>query len=107
MTNYDLYGFSGNCLSEARDLLCSLLNINFHERDGTYQGGIYFLSGDRRHEHFMLKENVDPFDDSPEEVEFSDYRYLLYVNNTSRPLELRANILSSDKFILLRRESLR
>lgn len=55
----------------------------------------------------MLKENVDPFDDSPEEVEFSDYRYLLYVNNTSRPLELRANILSSDKFILLRRESLR
>ncbi|EIF8787542.1 hypothetical protein R2917_004638 [Salmonella enterica] len=106
MSYYDLYGFSGSNLSEARELLESILNIVFCERDSTYHGGVYYLSGDKKYEHFILKENIDLFDNEPDEIDYPEYNYLLYINGTSRSSELKHEILNSNKFILLRSENI-
>lgn len=72
MSYYDLYGFSGSHLREARELLESMLNIDFCERDSTYHGGVYYLSGDKKCEHFILKENIDLFDNEPDEKDYPE-----------------------------------
>lgn len=104
MSYYDLYGFSGSHLREARELLQSMLNIDFCERDSTYHGGVYYLSGDKKCEYFILKENIDLFDNEPDEKDYSEYNYLLYINDTHRSSDLMHKILSSNKFTLLRCE---
>ncbi|MEC9589123.1 hypothetical protein RCT45_19195 [Escherichia marmotae] len=103
MSYYDLYGFSGRDLNEARELLESSLNIFFIERDSSYHG-VYYISGDKKHEHFILKESIDLLDDEPDEMDYPEHNYLLYINDTSRPSELKYIILKSAKFILLRSE---
>ncbi|CAM7568565.1 hypothetical protein [Escherichia coli] len=62
------------------------------------------MSGDKSHEHFLLKENYDVLDGVVDEVDYPEYTYLLYINDTIRHDELKNKILSLEGFVLLRSE---
>lgn len=103
---YDLYAFSGESLSQARDWLESESDIIFREHDSTYHGGVYYIAGDKWNEHLVLKENIDPLDGEPDEMDYPHHKFLLYINRTPRP-EFFKHILSAcDCFNLLKSERL-
>ena len=107
MSFYDLYGIEAANLGDAKIILEKLLAFSFEERDSSYHGGTYYAFGDEAGEHFMLKENRDPFEDEPAEDNFPDSKLLLYVNETTRSEELRdALAKGGDAIILLRHEDL-
>ena len=104
MSYYDLYGYSGVGIYDARKMLENVIKITFKEKDSLYYGGVYLLSGDKSHEHFLLKENYDVLDGVVDEVDYPEYTYLLYINDTIRHDELKNKILSLEGFVLLRSE---
>jgi hypothetical protein len=104
---YELYRVEATSLDEARSLIERLLGLSFEEHDSAYHGGRYYRSGDEAHEHFVLKENRDPFEDEPAEDSFPDARILLYVNDTTRSSELERTFNEGSKtIVLLRHENL-
>ena len=106
MPTYTLYG-SQLSLAEAKEILQELLALQFEERESTYHGGEYFRAGNKAGEHFQLKENVDPFDDDPAEMNFPEFPSLLYISATLRSDELREIMEHSrGSFSLLRVEDL-
>ncbi len=107
MAIYDLYGFSSDDLKETKNLLEAALGIHFDARDSTYEGGDYFHHEERDGEDFMLKRNVDPFDDEPAELFFPTYPILLYVNHTLRSENLQQKLAQVEgNLVLLRHEDL-
>jgi len=104
MMTYDLYGVECLNLVSAKAQIEALAGILFEERDSTYHGGVYYLYGDNSSEHFVLKNNIDPYDGEPVEQEFSDCPVLLYVNATGRSLELMEILKRKVGFSLLRHE---
>lgn len=104
MATYDLYGYKGVAILEARSKIEENLNFSFEERESLYQGGVYYKFGSKESECFVLKVNIDPFDGEPVEQSFPDYSILLYVDMTLRSEEIRS-LLSTD-FYLLRHELL-
>lgn len=107
MAIYDLYGFSSADLKEAKNILEAALSIHFDARDSAYEGGDYFHHGERDGEDFVLKRNVDPFDDEPAELSFPTYPILLYVNDTLRSEELQQKLAQVEgNLVLLRHEDL-
>jgi len=70
MAIYDLYGSLSADLEEARRLLEVALDIQFAGHESLYQRGDYYRWGKSVEEHFVLKRNVDPFDDEPAEMSF-------------------------------------
>ncbi len=106
MIFYDLYAFFGESLNQARDWLERESDIIFHEHDSAYQGGVYYIAGDKGNEHLVLKENIDLLDGEPDEIDHPDHKFLLYINCTQRP-EFFKHILSAcGSFKLLKSESL-
>lgn len=107
MSYYDLYGIGAASLDDAKIMLEKLLAFTFEERDSTCHGGTYYAFGDEAGEHFMLKENRDPFEDEPAEDNFPDSKLLLYVNETTRSVGIRnALAKGGDVIKLLRHEEL-
>ncbi|WEJ98119.1 MAG: hypothetical protein P0Y59_14300 [Candidatus Sphingomonas phytovorans] len=107
MSFYDLYGIEAESLDDAKAILERLLACSFEERDSTYHAGTYYTFGDEAGEHFMLKENRDPFEDVPAEDSFPNSKLLLYVNETTRSDELQdALARGGDAIMLLRHEDL-
>lgn len=105
MASYDLYGAASSDLDGARTCLETALTIVFEPRNSTYHGGNYFRCGKSEGENFILKRNVDPFDNEPAELDFPDSQLLLYVNKTLRPLDIQEVIRVGDTgFMLLQRE---
>lgn len=104
MATNDLYGCLVPTLEESKSLLEKILDITFEARDSLYHGE-YYHYGNNAEEHFLLKNNVDPFDGEPAEINFADYPILLYVNRTTRSSELR-NLFDRalGKFPLLRQK---
>lgn len=102
MTAYDLYGFKGLAILEAKSEIEEKLGFYFEERESSYQGGIYYKFVSDGSETFVLKGNVDPFDGEPVEQMFSGYPVLLYVDMTLRSEEIKS--LLSAGFDLLRHE---
>jgi hypothetical protein len=106
MANYDLYGLLSTHLCEAKDLLEDLLDIKFEDHESAYQAGNYFKNGKSFEEHFVLKRNLDPFDDEPAEMSFPKHPNLFYVNDSSRSKYLQKILSKKSKIIvLLRHES--
>lgn len=107
MSFYDLYGIEAESLDGAKVIIEKLLACSFEERESTYHAGTYYTFGDEAGEHFMLKENRDPFEDVPAEDSFPDSKLLLYVNETLRSGELQETLAKAgDAIILLRHEDL-
>ncbi|TKC79202.1 hypothetical protein FAZ69_30540 [Trinickia terrae] len=107
MTIYDLYGFSSADIDKAKSILETALGIRFVAHSGSYHGDRYFIFGDDEGEHFVLKQNVDPFDDEPAEMDYPEHPILLYVNDTSRSVDLQKIIAKkAEGFVLLRHEEL-
>ena len=104
MAKYILYG-SKLSLAEAKEILEELLTLQFEARESTYQGGEYFHTGSMTGEEFQLKENVDPFDDDPAEMNFPEFPTMLYINATLKSEELREIMEHArGSFALLRHE---
>lgn len=55
-------------------------------------------------ENFILKLNLDPFDEEPVEQDFSDFSVLLYINATTRSSDIERAIRDGGGFELLRHE---
>lgn len=106
MSFYDLYGIEAQNLVDAKSIVEPLLMQSFEERDSTYHGGIYYLMGFESAEHFLLKENKDPFEDEPAEDSFPGSKFLLYVNETTRSDELNRSLTKNDNVVLLRHEDI-
>jgi hypothetical protein len=107
MPIYDLYGFISTDINEAKNFLESALNIKFEVHDSSFQGGEYFCSGKYTNEHFVLKQNIDPYDNEPTEMSYPEYPILFYVNDTTRSVDLRGRIdQNAGNVILLRHENL-
>ncbi|MGC5700859.1 hypothetical protein J4P02_11735 [Pseudomonas sp. NFXW11] len=102
MAAYDLYGFKGVAIFEAKSKVEEKLNFYFEERDSSYLGGVYYKFGGKESESFVLKGNIDPFDGESVEQMFSDYPILLYVDTTLRSEEIK--LLLGPDFYLLRHE---
>ncbi len=103
---YGLYAFSGESLNQAHDWLEKEFDIIFYEHDSAYQGGVYYIAGDKGNEHLVLKENIDLLDGEPDEIDYPHHKFLLYINRTPRP-EFFKHILSAcDSFKLLKSEGL-
>jgi hypothetical protein len=92
MSAYDLYGATNADLISIRELLEASLGVAFEEREGGYEGGLYFFAGNEASEHFLLKNNLDPYDDEPAESKFAQHNVLLYVNDTHRADEISSVI---------------
>ncbi|WP_338638617.1 hypothetical protein [Burkholderia pyrrocinia] len=107
MATYDLYGFSSADLDKAKNILEAVFDIRFEVHGSSYHGDCYFKFGEVTGEHFVLKRNVDPFDDEPAEVAYPEHAVLFYVNDTSRSADLQEIVTQKvDGFILLRHEEL-
>jgi len=107
MAIYDLYGFLSTDIDEAKNILEAALDIKFEAHDSSYQGGDYFRIGKTTDEHFVLKRNVDPYDDEPAEMSFPEHPILFYVNDTSRSADLQGRMAQkAENFVLLRHEDL-
>ena len=107
MAIYDLYGINASSIEEAKSLVERLLSIQLEERESSYHRGPYFAHGQIGHENFEIKFNMDPFEDVPNEDDFPDHEFLLYVNNTGRSNELQAALgKGGDVVSLLRHEDL-
>jgi len=101
---YDLYGARCLCLLQAKVHAENSLGVSFEERNSTYQGGSYYISGNRGEENFILKLNLDSFDEEPVEQDFSDFSVLLYINATTRSSDIERAIRDGGGFELLRHE---
>jgi hypothetical protein len=105
MAIFDLYAINTDNLNEASVLVERALLISLEGRESTYEGGVYFRSGNKSGENFVLKRNIDPFDDEPVEQAFPEARILFYVNDTRRQAEIQ-DALVRGGFVLLRSEEL-
>lgn len=85
--SYDIYDVRAESLADARQRIEEALRIGFTECDSYYHGGTYYRAGDV--EKFMLKLNLDPIEPGLCELEFPDARFLLYVDESRRPEQLR------------------
>lgn len=101
---YDLYGVVGLNLLQARARLEEILRISFEEKESSYQGGIYYLWGCSDAEHYVLKVNLDPFDEEPVEQDFPSFPVLLYINATARSSSIESVVKEDGLFSLLRHE---
>ncbi|WP_175181465.1 hypothetical protein [Achromobacter aegrifaciens] len=101
---YDLYGAKDISLLLARSRIEEVFGISFEERNSTYHGGDYYMFGSNDSENFVLKMNLDPFDEEPVEQGFPDYPVLLYINATDRSSDIEEAIKKSDCFKRLRHE---
>ena len=96
MITNNLYGSLHLTIEEAKTLLEKNLNIKFAPKDSFYHGE-YYRYGKDDAENFLLKKNFDPLDGEPVEMKFPDYSILLYVNHTTRSLEL-SNLFNKEPF---------
>lgn len=103
MATYDLYGVHAESIQLARALVEKALSLSLEERDSSYHRGPYFAYGKMGGENFELKMNLDPFEDVPAEEQFSDFRFLLYVNNTTRSNGLTSALSDGSRSIILLR----
>jgi hypothetical protein len=103
MSTYDLYGVDTESIQLARALVEKALSLSLEERDSSYHRGPYFAYGNMGSENFELKINLDPFEDVPAEEQFSDFRFLLYVNNTTRSNTLATTLSDASRSIVLLR----
>lgn len=104
MIAYDLYGAKNLSLMLAREHVEKLLGVSLNERNSCYQGGDYYMYGSNKYENFILKVNLDPFDDVPVELCFHEYSILLYINATDRSSDIEDAIKKGECFELLRHE---
>lgn len=102
--SYDLYGVVGLSLLLAKERVEEMLGVFLEERESSYQGGIYYAWGRSDSEHYVLRVNVDPFDEGPVEQDFPEFPVLLYVNATERSSSIEGVVRKDSFFKMLRHE---
>ena len=107
MSVYDLYGATSDDINKAKVELEEALGLKFEARDSFFLGE-YFRSGQQYEADFQLRFNLDPLDLEPAEMDFPDYRLLLYVNGTCKENEIFGRLQAGAKeFVFLRRKELK
>lgn len=106
MTNCDVYGIKEGSLEETRAAIEQVVGVRFVLHESDYYGGDYYRTSNLGEEHFILLNNFNPFDKEWIEEEFSEYKIILYVNETIRAREIEKLLTNSTpEASLLRRES--
>jgi hypothetical protein len=103
---YDLYGVDATTLEEAKGVVEQALGIRLVAHESGYAGGDYYRYGSSGAENFILQRNFDPRDQCPFESKFSDSPFILYVSETSRWIEIQAQLCGVPRVKLLRHELL-
>ena len=111
MTMFMLFGVKSTTLNAARSLVEKTLGIVMEEREGWYQGGIYFTFGEGDEENLILKNNIDlegQYDgefDLPAVSDFPQYKYLLYLDDTHEKSPILTALRNAPElFDLLRKD---
>ncbi|MDH4872537.1 hypothetical protein [Pseudomonas sp. BN515] len=104
MSSYILFGARDGSICQVRGVVEGVFGFVFEERESLYQGGVYYVYGERSSENFVLKENVDPYDDESPEDEFPNHKVLLYINCTERAAEVIRMLAGATGIELLRNE---
>ena len=100
MRTYYLFGYLSDDIGEAKYYLENALSCKFDARESTYYGN-YYQYGEKSGEHFILRENIDPFDDEVAEPDFPSYKILLYLNDVESPDAVVAKVVAGNVFLLL------
>lgn len=103
---YDLYGLLFSSLEEAGKTVERLLDITFRLHDSDYLGGDYLRFQDVGREHFTLQCNFHRLDQDWMEPDHQEFPFLLYVNETLRPEEIRNKLVQESSIRLLRHKVL-
>ncbi len=101
MRIYYLFGYSYDDIDGAKAYLEAALSCKFRMHESSYYG-IYYQYGEKSGEHFVLKENVDFFDNEAAEPDFPDYKILLYLNEVAAPVDAVEKVVSRNSFSLLK-----
>lgn len=105
MLSYDLYGSNAPSLERLKIIIEFTLKCIFEAHESSYIGEYYRAVIDAD-ENVMIRNNVDPEDNSPAESEFPGYKLLIYINGTRRPDEIRNLLYGAAKDIaFLQRKS--
>ncbi|MGI4848053.1 MAG: hypothetical protein ACRYGK_07955 [Janthinobacterium lividum] len=105
MVSFDVYGRRRGTLDDARPEIERALGIQMEERDSEFQGGQYFRHGRTPDENFLLKNNINAYDDLPAERRLGQYPVLLYVNRTVRSSDIQMLMERSDTMFSLVRQN--
>lgn len=96
----ELYGVRASSMEAVKSLLETALALDFEARHSLYHRN-YFLAG-HEGDTFMLKGNLDPFDDEPAEREFPACPLLLYVKAAGNNTAFEHALLESGCLLLRR-----
>src|SRR4051812_36615036 len=105
MAAYDLYAIDAETLEAAKAVTTSVISLGFHPHNSSYIGDYYRAHGEGE-ETFKLRENLDPLDGEPAEMDYPGHRFLLYVDRSHRSNALRVSLLLQPRIELLRHEDL-
>lgn len=86
---YLLFGLRSNDLHAARRIIEGALGVQMVLHESDYLGE-YYCFGDVGAEHFILQKNYDDVEGEWTEPNFSNYDFLLYVNETDRGADIGA-----------------
>src|SRR5262245_30460737 len=87
MQTYDLFGLTDGRLDNVRPIVERALAIEFEPHESTFLGD-YYLATITTDENIQLRNNLDPVDGDPAELEFAQVSILIYVNGTDRADEI-------------------
>lgn len=105
MLSEDLYGSPFADLQATRDALETILDCVFKARDSEHYAGLYYLASIGDQEEIRIRQNLDPYDEEPAELDFPQYRIIIDVYGTSRPAYFEDKLEAADTpFKLLRRK---
>lgn len=101
---YTLYGVKAQSIHEAAKLAERVLGVKFELRNGLHMGGDYYKYWDQGLTQSMtLKENITDDPDEIHEVDFPQYRFLLYVAHVPSDAPFNVALMNApDRFEKLR-----
>lgn len=102
---FDLYGFYSDNMDYWAPILADNLNIKWTAHENSFTGGYYRYYNREMFEVFELRVNC--FEkDKYFEPKFTQYKSLLYIGPTQRPVEFEHKLLPKfkDVMFLLKRE---
>ena len=105
---YDVYGFVEPSLGDQPDRLADALGVVWQLHESDYRG-VYYAApgpdpggGKLRLQSNDLRDNGGEYHQLPD---FPEYRYLLFVNKSGRPDEIRARLTSLPQWRFLFRRT--
>jgi hypothetical protein len=104
---YDVYGLSEPVLGDEPRRLAETLGVSWEEHDSEYRGHYFEASGQPFGGGRLVLQSNDLHDGSGSYLQLSAFpesRFLLYVNESGRPDEVRGRLAGLPQWRFLRRQ---